>query len=788
MTDQHSRQESSPRQRSSLRRKFAETMLIVSAIIGGTTLAIVLVLSARASTRHLREIEASIEESIISKGKVLAENHALALRGMVLDNAFLDMQTLVARAVREDPDLVYGLFVNADGAVLALGRRGDSDEATPRKDAWKTLGLRQEDLAARQESVQRLWRLDQEVVEVIDPVVGEDGEVLGSVRYGLSTRRMHQAIAAAAADSKTQQLRSVELIGTTVGLATALGILLSRVQAVRITRPVQALTRAASDLAAGNRTVRVAIDSGDELQTLGFSFNRMVEDLSSSYDALESLNRTLEQKVEARTLELAGRNRAMRLVLDNVDQGFLTLSLDGEMASERSAVIDQWFGECGAPGTFWAYLGRSSPAFAAEFEVAWDQVVSDFLPTDVAIAQLPSRLTASCSTFSFRYLPIHREQRLEGALVVIADITDKLQREREEAELLELTQGLRRVMLDRAGFAAFLNEATDTVDKICRHHDQVAPSALTAMLHTLKGNAGQMGLTVVAKICHLLEDETVNRGEMSAESLSELSSHWHTLINQILPLAGLVERNAIEVPDRDYLALVSLLSSEPESEALRLVLSWRLEPASRALGRLAEQAKALAARLGKGEIIVDIEPTTVQLDPEKFGALFSDLGHVVRNAVDHGLEDVEQRVAEGKPPHGRLTLGAAVVGDSLIFEITDDGAGIDWETIRKHGSELDLPGRTPAELLAILCHQGITTRTEVTQTSGRGVGMSAVKQRVEAMCGKLEVQSSLGRGTTWKIVLPWAQERTTESVRLRQSRLAALGPADNKNGRPLTPA
>src|SRR4051812_4302206 len=96
----------------SLRNKFIRTMLIVSSIIGSVTLAIVLFLSARTSTEHLRAIEASIEEGITSKGRVLTENHALALHGMILDNAFVDMQTLLARAVSQDSELVYGLLVN----------------------------------------------------------------------------------------------------------------------------------------------------------------------------------------------------------------------------------------------------------------------------------------------------------------------------------------------------------------------------------------------------------------------------------------------------------------------------------------------------------------------------------------------------------------------------------------------------------------------------------------------------------------------------------------------------
>ncbi len=756
-----------PRLRGSLRTKIIRTMLIVSSIIGAVTLAIVLLLSTRASTQHLREIEVNIEEGITSKGKVLTENHALALHGMILDNAFLDMQTLLARAVSQDPDLVYGLFVNSDGDALAFQKRGtpSGDQEAPAKDAWRSLGLAQNELVAKRESVQRARRLGQEVVEVAEPVFGEDHEILGTLRYGLSTRRMHQALAAAAAESQAQQLHSVELIGVTVGVATLLGILLSRIQAVRITQPVQALTQAAIDLAAGQRSVRVDIQSGDELQVLGFSFNRMVEELSSSYRELEQMNLTLEQKVEERTLALAGRNRDMRLVLDNVDQGFLTLTLDGVMASERSAVVDRWFGQASPGQTFWAYLAATSSDFAMGFELGWEQLIADVLPYEVALEQLPSRLTtATGSTFSFRYLPFVNDERLEGVLVVTFDITDRLQREREEAELTELMHAFRRLTLDRSGFEAFLHEASGMVALIGGWSGE-DNATLRSALHTLKGNAAQMGLSVVARLCHALEDELATGDGMKSQAL--LGERWRALTEHVSQLLGDRNRRTLEVSSKDYDALVALLTREGQSSALRELLGWQLEPVERPLTRLAEQAQVLAKRLGKGEIDVEVQAGPVRLDPEAYAPFFSDLVHVVRNAVDHGIERPEEREAAGKPRRGKMSFKAQARGSSLTIEISDDGRGIDWDVIAAQGMALGLPHRTPAERLAILCRQGVTTRSEVSETSGRGVGMAAFRQRIDALRGRLDVESTPGVGTKWLIVLPWSTDPTLQRTQTR---------------------
>jgi two-component system chemotaxis sensor kinase CheA len=353
-----------------------------------------------------------------------------------------------------------------------------------------------------------------------------------------------------------------------------------------------------------------------------------------------------------------------------------------------------------------------------------------------------------------------REERLEGVLVVIADITDKLQREREEAELTELMQVFRRLMLDRTGFAAFFSEASGMVEAI-HGWSGGDDGALRSTLHTLKGNSAQMGLSVVARICHSLEDELATGDGMKAESLALLEERWQALTEHVSQLIGDSERQTLEVAEADYAALVSLLSREGQARALSELLAWRLEPAARPLGRLAEQAQVLAKRLGKGDLEVEINAGSLRLDPDTYGPFYSDLVHVVRNAVDHGIERPEEREARGKPRHGKMALEVQARGNLLIFQVSDDGRGIDWDVIDRRGEALGLPSRTAAERLSILCRQGVTTRSEISETSGRGVGMSAFKQRVDALKGRLEVESTPGRGTKWTVVLPWVPDETS---------------------------
>jgi HAMP domain-containing protein/HPt (histidine-containing phosphotransfer) domain-containing protein len=754
--------------RKSLRAKFVRILLFVSVLIGISTLATVVFLNAQSSAFELAQVEGHIEEGLSSKGLVLTRNHAIALRGLALDNAFLDMQKLVEQAVHDEQDLVYGIFVNSDRESLAASKRGDkAGSEPPAKDAWRTLGLVENELLVKAATVKRTTRLGQDLLEVAVPVTSDEGEALGTVRYGLSLRRMHEALDRAQRDSRARLWRTVVWIGTLVSAMTVLGLLLSRSQAVRVTEPVEALKRAAEDLASGNRSVRVNIRSEDELELLGASFNKMVEELDGSYRALEQMNRTLEHKVEERTLELAVKNRDMQLVLDNVDHGFITLSPDGMMLGERSRLVTDWFGPSTGPAPFWDYLNVTSRGFAVALRLGWAQMQDGFLPLEVCMTQLPERLTNGTRTWSFRYLPFFKDSEMEGVLVVVADVTEQLAREREDAEQTELMQGFKKLMLDRSGFTAFLREAGAMVEEVTSRRGDGDLTSIKRTLHTLKGSSGMMGLTVVARLCHILEDQIAENGKMREETVSDLASRWAAIGDHVARFVGTGGQRVIEIPESEYAALVSRLSrKERQEDVLHQVLSWQLEPASRSLQRLADQAKALSRRLGKGEIDVEVIGAGVRLEPDVWGLFFSELSHVVRNAVDHGFETLEERQAKGKTLRHTLLLRAEVMNDVLTFEITDDGRGIDWAKIKESARARGLPHGNAAELLAALCSDGVTTREGVTDISGRGVGMAAFRRRVEALRGRLEVRSSPGAGTSWFVRFAWPpDEGSRVSVR-----------------------
>jgi chemotaxis protein histidine kinase CheA len=139
--------------------------------------------------------------------------------------------------------------------------------------------------------------------------------------------------------------------------------------------------------------------------------------------------------------------------------------------------------------------------------------------------------------------------------------------------------------------------------------------------------------------------------------------------------------------------------------------------------------------------------------------------HLIRNAVDHGLESEAERVALGKTPRPHLRLRARLEGQGLVMEVEDDGRGIDWEAIRRAGRKRGLPVETESDLLAALLSDGVSARETVSATSGRGVGMSALSSRVRALGGELGVVTGRNKGTSWRMTFPMSALKSEGGAR-----------------------
>ena len=195
------------------------------------------------------------------------------------------------------------------------------------------------------------------------------------------------------------------------------------------------------------------------------------------------------------------------------------------------------------------------------------------------------------------------------------------------------------------------------------------------------------------------------------------------------------------------------------------VLSARLVPFEVLSERVARGARDVEARLGK-KVRFETEGVDQAVDRSLLEKLLDPLTHLVRNAVDHGIEAPEERVRAGKPEAGRLQLTVHREADALIVSLADDGRGMDPEAIRRAAVERGLFTVQEASLLdtprlfRLLTTPAFSTRSEVTEVSGRGVGLDVVLASVESLGGHLDIASEQGKGSTFTLVIPSAATLT----------------------------
>jgi two-component system chemotaxis sensor kinase CheA len=185
----------------------------------------------------------------------------------------------------------------------------------------------------------------------------------------------------------------------------------------------------------------------------------------------------------------------------------------------------------------------------------------------------------------------------------------------------------------------------------------------------------------------------------------------------------------------------------------------RMQPIKKVFGRFPRVVRDLARNLNK-EIELELYGEETELDKNMVEALADPLIHLVRNAVDHGVEMPDERRKKGKPATGRVTLSASQQGDHILLSITDDGKGMDPVQLRRKAVEKRLMDEETAQRLSdteafdLIFRPGFSTKEQVSDVSGRGVGMDVVKTHISDLNGIIEIDSALDEGTTIRVRMP----------------------------------
>jgi two-component system chemotaxis sensor kinase CheA len=241
--------------------------------------------------------------------------------------------------------------------------------------------------------------------------------------------------------------------------------------------------------------------------------------------------------------------------------------------------------------------------------------------------------------------------------------------------------------------------------------------------------------------------------------LDELMRHVSDLVISRARLLDSLSRIERIVPSADWRSIQENATAiDRQLRTLReSLMRVRLVPIGEIFRRMPFAVRDLARESGK-KVTLLLHGQSTEIDKYLIERMMDPVLHLVRNAVSHGIEDPDERIAAGKRPEGTITLSASAAGELVTMEITDDGRGIDAEVVAARATQMGLPlppgPLDAAAILTLLCSPGFSTRDDADRASGRGVGMAVVKETVERLSGTIGLESTSGSGTRFTIQLP----------------------------------
>ncbi|PWB49288.1 MAG: hybrid sensor histidine kinase/response regulator [Nitrosomonadales bacterium] len=355
-------------------------------------------------------------------------------------------------------------------------------------------------------------------------------------------------------------------------------------------------------------------------------------------------------------------------------------------------------------------------------------------PQEETVAPSAARITPAAATATAAAaLAAEPEAAAKAMLRVRADVVDRLVNEAGEVSIARS-----RIEGEMQGFKRSLFDLTESISRLrnqLREIEIQAESQMQSQLSHAKESNADFDPLEFDRFTRLQE---VTR--MMAESVNDVASVQHNLLKNL---------------DETEAALLaqSRMTKDLQQELLRT----RMVPLASISERLYRVVRQTSKELGK-RANLDIIGEQVELDRSVLEKITAPFEHLLRNAVDHGLESQDQRLAAGKLETGSIELQARQEGNEILITLSDDGRGIDLAGIRAKAVEQGLLAAdaeaAPAQLIELIFAQGFSTAAEVTQVSGRGIGMDVVRNEIASLGGRVEAASEAGKGTTFSIYLP----------------------------------
>lgn len=506
-------------------------------------------------------------------------------------------------------------------------------------------------------------------------------------------------------------------------------------------------------------------------------------ELKAAQAELEKYSKDLEKMVDQRTAEIRSLNQLMGALLDSLSQGFFLFDRQGKCHDFSSrACLDVLEG---APNNrpVWDVLKLAENKVEG-FQKWLVTLFDEMLPfEDLAPLGPTSYPHQDGKSIQLEYFPLRDQGQIQAVVVVASDISSlveaqkQAESERQNAMMIlnlvhkkqQVSRFLREARLDLTNLKSLLETPSSAWDQ----------EQLFRVLHTLKGGAASFNLQKMKEEAHEAENLLAKWKEVPdpfiAESLrtaqvrlDETFAQFLTETKEILGHVATADERILEIPWGEFQTICRQLSHWTKGQELanRLRHHYLMEPIENFFSPYGEVMEKLAQSLNKALHPLRLINGGLPVLPEAYQSLFATFVHVFRNAIDHGIESPSERVAQGKTEAGLVTIAFERDQGTLRIMVQDDGRGIDPLKIRQH---LERKGQThhhesDEAVIQHIFDASFSTQERVTEVSGRGVGLDALKAVAKELGGSVRVSSTPGKGSILICEVPWFDEIGTLRV------------------------
>lgn len=510
-------------------------------------------------------------------------------------------------------------------------------------------------------------------------------------------------------------------------------------------------------------------------------------EIEEANDELAQLNEGLEQTVVLRT-------QSIRNLLDNAGQGFLSFGSDLLIHHEYSSECTRIFTR-DIHGLRFTELIYPDDVGQEDFlESLLVKVLSNSDPLfrEIYLPLLPAEITIDARVISIEYKLIDSGNDMECyCMVILTDITNHRTLETKIEQERNLLKMVVNVVLNYVDF----NQTAKDYSYFCETRlQEILDNKATLVdkvtdifrhIHTFKGSFSQFGLRSVVANLHDLETQiellkkTLGSHELTIVDIEDFFAEFSLLTwldEDLIGLQDILGQDFFSKEDELVINGNKLVELEKKIETILTPVECKiLIPELRKLRYKSfdsllksypEYVTNLANRLEKTVYVLITQEDQILVEPERFYDFTKSLVHIFRNAVDHGLESVDERLEEGKEEFGKITCSISETEKQICLSITDDGRGMDAENLRIKAvnsglrtlEEVNL--MTDEEAIQLIFEDGLSTKEDVNDLSGRGVGLAAVLSEMNKLGGSVMVKTVLGAGSGFYFCLP----KETEGV------------------------